>query len=53
VPKGATLSLDTMWTLTVPWYASRMDYNWMPRTPETIERLFADAGLTGKFWDVR
>jgi hypothetical protein len=30
-----------------------LDENWRPKTPEVIERLLADAGLTGDFWRVR
>jgi hypothetical protein len=41
-----------VWALTAPWYANRLDYMWTPRTPEAIERLLTDAGLTGQFWRV-
>jgi hypothetical protein len=29
-----------------------LDYGWQPRAPEAMERLFAEAGLTGDFWRV-
>ena len=47
------MPLGTLWTLTVPWYANRLDYTWTPRTPDMVERLLTDAGLTGAFWRVR
>jgi hypothetical protein len=53
VPRGATVPLEQLWRLAGPWYANRLDEQWRPRTVETIERLFADAGLTGEFWQVR
>jgi hypothetical protein len=50
---GAIVPLDKVWRLSGPWYADRLEYGWTPRTPDTIERLFADAGLDGDFWRVR
>ena len=51
--RGAIVALDQLWRLTRTWYAGRLDEQWAPRTSETIERLFADAGFTGEFWRVR
>jgi hypothetical protein len=45
--------LDRLWELTQPWYADRLDEGWTPRAAAAIERLFAEAGLTGEFWRVR
>jgi hypothetical protein len=42
--------LEQVWRLAGPWYANRLDEDWRPRTPETIEQLFMEAGLTGNFW---
>jgi len=53
VPRGGTVPVDRLWRLSRPWYADRLDEDWRPKTPEVIERLFADAGLTGDFWRVR
>jgi hypothetical protein len=50
---GAVVSLDRLWTLARSWYANRLDYGWQPRTPDAMEELFAQAGLTGDFWRVR
>jgi hypothetical protein len=53
VPRGAAVPLDQMWRLSGPWYADRVKEDWRPKTPEVIERMFNDAGLTGDFWRVR
>jgi hypothetical protein len=53
IGRGALVSLESVWTLARSWYAGRLDYAWRPRTPEAMERLFAEAGLTGDFWRVR
>jgi hypothetical protein len=53
VTRGAVVPLEQVWRLTAPWYADRLDYDWTPRTPAAMERLLADAGLTGDFWRVR
>ena len=53
VTRGAVVPLEQVWRLTAPWYADRLDYDWTPRTPGAMERLLADAGLTGDFWRVR
>jgi len=52
IARGAVLSLDQAWALACSWYATRLDHEWMPRTPGETERLFAAAGLTGDFWRV-
>ena len=51
--RGAVVPLEQVWRLAGPWYANRLDEDWRPRTPEAIEQLFADAGLTADFWRVR
>jgi hypothetical protein len=53
IERGALVSLDRLWALARPWYGDRLDYGWQPRTAETMERLFAEAGLTGDFWRIR
>lgn len=47
------MPLEQVWRLAGPWYANRLDEDWRPRMPETIEQLFTEAGLTGDFWRVR
>jgi hypothetical protein len=53
VTRGAVVPLEQVWRLAAPWYADRLDYDWMPRTPEAMEGLFIGAGLAGDFWRVR
>ena len=53
IPRGATVPLEPLWQLARPWYSDRLNEDWAPRTPETIERLLAAAGLTGDFWRMR
>ena len=51
--EGAVVPLEQVWRLAGSWYADRLEHGWTPRTPEAMERLLADAGLTGEFWRVR
>jgi hypothetical protein len=30
-----------------------LNEDWRPKTPEVIERLLTEAGLTGDFWRMR
>jgi hypothetical protein len=53
VARGAIVPLEQVWRLAKPWYGDRLDYEWTPRTPAAMERLFADAGLTSDFWRLR
>jgi hypothetical protein len=52
VAKGAVVPLEQVWRLAGPWYGDRLDEDWQPRTPEAMQRLLSDAGLTGEFWRV-
>ena len=51
--RGAALTVDHTWRLAQRWYAGRLDYGWTPRTPEAIECVFAEVGLSGEFWRVK
>jgi hypothetical protein len=42
--------VEQVWRLAGPWYADRLDENWSPRTPQAMEHLLSEAGLTGDFW---
>ena len=44
------MPLDQLWDLARHWYANRLDYDWLPRTPDETEQVFVSAGLTGAFW---
>ena len=53
MPRGTSVPLDRLWRLSGPWYADRLNEDWRPKTPEVMERLLTEAGLTGDFWRVR
>jgi hypothetical protein len=52
VARGDVVSLQTMWRLAEVWYAGRLNIDWTPRTPDAIQGVFNDVGLTGDFWRV-
>jgi hypothetical protein len=41
-----------VWRLAGEWYADRLDEEWSPRSPATVERILAEAGFIGEFWRV-
>jgi hypothetical protein len=45
--------LEQTWRLALAWYDDRLDAGWMPKSPETMERILTETGLTGDFWRVR
>jgi hypothetical protein len=49
---GATMSVVQLNGLARAWYGDRMDPDWRPRTRDESQRLLADAGLTGAFWEL-
>jgi len=52
--RGATLTLDTAWSLAQAWYGpDRRDPSWRRPAPDEAEALFANLGLTGSFWSLR
>jgi hypothetical protein len=50
---GDTLTAAQLWELSVAWYGDRLDPAWRPRTREESQRLLADLGLEGAFWQLR
>jgi hypothetical protein len=52
--RGGVLSLETAWRLARAWYESdRRQPEWRRRTLDETEKLFAELGLTGAFWNLR
>lgn len=51
-PRGGTLTLQQGWKLAILWYADRLDRNWRPKTPAEAQKLFAEIGLVGDFWQL-
>jgi hypothetical protein len=50
---GAVVDLGTMWRLGKVWYGDRLHDDHRRRTPEEATAVFAELGLTGRFWDMR
>jgi len=50
LPRGQTLSMETLWRLAREWYVDRLHPEWRRRTPQEAESLFRSLGLTGGFW---
>jgi Alkylmercury lyase len=53
VPKGAVFAPEQMWHVAHAWYGDRLAPDWRRKTPDEAQALFAEAGLTGPFWQVR
>jgi hypothetical protein len=49
-PRGETLTLPQVWTLSRAWYEDRMDPTFRGRTPDQVRDIFARQGLTSDFW---
>ena len=50
--RGAVLSIDQVWRLSQRWYHNRMSPDYHGRTIEQIQEIFAELGLTTKFWKI-
>jgi hypothetical protein len=51
--RGAILPLGQCWRLADAWYsADRRDPNWRRRTAAEAQALFAELGLTSRFWEL-
>ena len=49
---GALMSVQQLWALARVWYGDRLDSEWRPRTRDDSQRLLADVGLDGTFWQL-
>jgi hypothetical protein len=49
---GEVLSMEQLQALAVAWYGDRMEIDWSPRTRDESQRLLADVGLDGEFWEL-
>ena len=50
--RGATLPAAQLHALAQRWYGDRLDPAWRPRTRDESQRLLADIGLDGEFWEL-
>jgi Alkylmercury lyase len=48
--KGALFQPEQLWRLADAWYADRLRPDWRRKSPNEVESLFAEIGLTGAFW---
>ena len=46
------MSVAQLEALAAAWYGDRLDPEWRPRTRDESQRVLADAGLTGEFWEL-
>ncbi len=44
------MTVQQQWQLATGWFAGRADADWTKRTPQQVEALFEEVGLTGDFW---
>ena len=49
---GALIGIEQLWALAQVWYGDRLDPAWRPRTRDESQRLLADVGLDGEFWQL-
>ena len=52
LPPGEIFTLEQQWGLARAWYGDRMAPDWRRKTPEEVEAVFSELGLTSAFWDV-
>jgi hypothetical protein len=50
LPRGATLTVDTLRALAERWYGDRLDPDWRPRSVAESQGILSAVGLTGEFW---
>ena len=49
---GETIGVRRLEALAAAWYGDRLEDDWRPRTRDESQRVLADAGLTGPFWEL-
>jgi hypothetical protein len=53
VGRGATLTIDQVWSLSQRWYGSRLDPHFRRPTVDEAHEIFASVGLTSDFWKLQ
>lgn len=53
IAKGAVLPASQVSELGKRWYAGRMERDWRRRSPDEMEAVLRDVGLTSGFWRLR
>ena len=49
---GAVVNGQTVYNLGREWYATRLDLDFEPATPQQAQATFARHGLVGDFWSL-
>jgi hypothetical protein len=49
---GVLLGIEELQQLARAWYGDRLDPDWRPRSRGDSQRLLADLGLDGAFWEL-
>lgn len=52
LPRGETVPVETLWRLSKPWYADRLDRDWRRKSVPEAQAILESVGLTGPFWDL-
>ncbi len=52
MPRGQSLTLDEVWTLSQQWYGNRLDLEYTSRTAEQVVEIFKSVGLSSTFWQL-
>lgn len=50
--RGAAVAPQVVYDLGLDWYATRLDLDFEPATPQAAGAVFAAHGLTGEFWSL-
>lgn len=53
IPRGEVVPIETLWRLSKPWYADRLDPNWRRKPVPEAQAILESVGLMGEFWDLR
>jgi hypothetical protein len=49
---GASVELERLWELALPWYGDRLDSDWAPQSRRHRQDLLERSGLRGPFWEL-
>lgn len=53
LPLGSIVTLGQLWRLAETWYSKRLTQTWQRPTLDQAQKILADAGLTGPFWQLK
>jgi len=51
-PRGETMNVEQQWRLARAWFEDRLRPGSRRRTAQEAEAVFAEIGLTGRFWSL-